>query len=132
MWKREKDFPNPSSQTFKFDLNSPFLSSTHHPLPLPRFRGCPAVARRPSQKLLHGAEFPRPEPGAAAAGEPGRGGGGRGQLWPDGGAAASLAGPAAGGPLVSRGRLLDGTQRLPSHAALSSHSLELGQPRPQV
>lgn len=33
VWKREKDFPNPSPQTFKFDLNSPFLSPTRHPLP---------------------------------------------------------------------------------------------------
>ncbi|TMS15547.1 Xylosyltransferase 1 [Larimichthys crocea] len=87
---------------------------------------------RPTQKLLHGAEFPRPEPGAAAASEPGCCGGGRGQRWPDRGAAASLAGPTAGGPLVSGGHLLDGTQRLPRHAALSSHCVELCQPRPKV
>ncbi|XP_076608009.1 xylosyltransferase 1-like isoform X2 [Chaetodon auriga] len=95
-------------------------------------RGRPAAARRPGQKLLHGAELPRPEPGAAAAGEPGRRGGGRGQRRPDGGAAASLAGPAAGGPLVGRGRLLAGAQRLSRHAALPSHGVELRQPRPQV
>ena len=115
-----------SSPAFKFDLKFSFLLSP------PSSRGRPAAAWRPAQKLLHGAEFPRPEPGAATSGEPGRGGGGGGQRWPDGGAAASLAGPAAGGPLVSRRRLLDGTQRLSRHAALRSHRVELSQPRPEV
>lgn len=95
-------------------------------------RRCPAATWRSSQKLLHGAEFPRPESCATAASEPGCSGGGRGQCWPDGDAAASLAGPAAGGSLVSCGRLLDGTQRLSRHAAMPPDRLELGQPGPQV
>lgn len=98
----------------------------------PWSRGRPPVARRPGQKLLHGAEFPRPESGAAAASQPGRGGGGRGQRRPDWSAAAPVAGRAAGGPLVGGGRLLHGPQRLSRHAALPPHRLELGQPRPQV
>lgn len=100
--------------------------------PVPRSRGCPALAWRPRQKLLHGAEFPRAESGVAVASEPGCSRGGRGQRRADWSAAAPLAGRVAGGPLVGRGRLLHGPQRLSHHAAMPPHSLELGQPGPQV
>lgn len=103
-----------------------------HSLSPPCSRGCPTVARRPAQKLLHGAEFPRPESGAAAASEPGCSRGGGGQCRPDRSGAAPVAGRAAGWPLVGSGRLLHWPQRLSRPAALPPHRLELAQPRPQV
>lgn len=98
--------------------SGPSLTQTFFVLLLLDSRGRSAAARRTSQELLHGAELPRPQPGPAAAGEPGRCRGGRGQRQSDGGAVASLAGRAAGGLLVRLRRLLDGPQRLSGHAAL--------------
>lgn len=108
------------------------LTQTFFVLLLLDSRGRSAAARRTSQELLHGAELPRPQPGPAAAGEPGRCRGGRGQRQSDGGAVASLAGRAAGGLLVRLRRLLDGPQRLSGHAALPPHRVELRQPRSKI
>lgn len=112
--------------------SGPSLTQTFFVLLLLDSRGRSAAARRTSQELLHGAELPRPQPGPAAAGEPGRCRGGRGQRQSDGGAVASLAGRAAGGLLVRLRRLLDGPQHLSGHAALPTHRVELRQPRSKI